>query len=165
MIENKVAKSGLITLDLQEIIAPVEVVSYDLKQNLYEGLVLREKDFREFIKTHDWSVYKDQYVAVYCSADAIIQPWAYMLIATAMRPYAKEVFAAAKEEALKILLLRQVENMDVFAFQDARVLIKGCADVPFFETVVTALTQKLLPVVKSLMYGEACSSVPVFKKK
>ena len=165
MIENKVAKSGLITLDLREIITPVETAGYDLKQNLHEGRVLREKDFRTFVNTFDWSVYQNKYVAVYCSVDAIIQPWAYMLITKALHPFAKEIFVADKETVQKILMLRQIEAMEVTSYHKARVLVKGCAEVPFFGGVLAALTRKLLPVVQSLMYGEACASVPVFKRK
>lgn len=165
-IVNRVANSGLITLDLAECYPHGERKSYDLAQNLFQGLILREKDFREFVKTNDWSIYQDCFVAVCRSVDAIIPTWAYMLLTSALQPFAKYVYFGTINEMDKHLLVDSVKeylaNQDL---NDARVVIKGCADLPIGPEAYITLQQTLQPIVKAIMYGEACSTVPIFKQR
>jgi hypothetical protein len=165
VIVNKVANSGLITLDLEQFLPKAEIKTFDLKDHLFMGLILKEKDFREGLKNTDWSVYKDQYVNITCSADAVIPMWAYMLVVTYLQPVAKESFAGSREEMYKYITLKNIEAIDAGAYNEQRIVVKGCGDVAIDNYAYTAITQKLLPVVKSIMYGEPCSTVPVFKKK
>jgi Protein of unknown function (DUF2480) len=164
VIVNKVAESGLITLDLEEYYPKGEIVEFDLKEFLFHGLILKEKDFREAMKAHSWDQYSGKNVAVFCSADAIIPAWAFMLVASNLQPVAADIFFGNKKEMLKHLFLKNIEqiNPDIFAGQ--RVIIKGCGDAFIGEYAYLDITKKLRPVVKSLMYGEACSAVPVYKK-
>lgn len=163
-IVNRVAQSGLVVLDLDKYYRPNPRMLFDLKDVLFQGQILREKDFREFIKQHNWAQYKNAFVAVTCSAEAIIPRWAYMLITTSLAPFAALVvfgdLAALEAEAFK----RAIFEEDWGQYQNARVLVKGCSKVEVPETVYMELTQRLVPVVASLMYGEACSTVPVFKR-
>lgn len=165
-IINKVAKSPLVTLDLADMLdqAPKRI-SIDLAANLFQGLVLREKDFRMFIKEHDWDSYKGSYVSVFCSADAIIPNWAYMLVASKLTGIAK-LFVFGDLAVLEVEVLRQkINQIDVDAYQDAKIVVKGCSDLPCPEFAFFEITKKLSPVVASIMYGEPCSTVPVYKKK
>lgn len=164
-IINKVQQSGLITIDLEELYPKGERVEYDIAQNLWQGLALKEKDFREFISTNDWSVYKDKYVAVFCSADAIVPTWAFMLLSAALQPYAKKIVFGSKEELEKNIFSDLISSLNENNYKDARVVIKGCSDLPVPLSAYVDLTNKLLPVVKSLMFGEPCSTVPIYKKK
>lgn len=164
-IVNKVAASGLVTLNLEHYYHQGERVVYDIKDNLFHGLMLREKDFREFIKTHDWTAYTGKNVAVVCSADAIVPTWAYMLLATKMKPYANEVVFGNLETLEAVLFSKALSEIDLSVYQDARVVIKGCADIEVPVAAYVEITALLTPVVKSLMYGEPCSTVPVFKRK
>ena len=161
---NRVANSGLITFNLEDLIQPGERVLYDIKDNLFHGLMLREKDFREFVKTHDWTQYAGQNVAIICSTDAIVPTWAYMLLASKLQPHANHyVFGdlAALEQSL---FERAIAGIDVEDYRDAKMVIKGCGEreVPAFAYV--AIMQKLLPVAASIMYGEPCSTVPLYKR-
>ncbi len=163
-IVNKVANSGLVTIDLGELYPPGDRVLLDIKDQLFQGLILREKDFREFIKTHDWSQYKDKYVALTCSADAIIPDWAWMLLASALEPFAKKIVFGTTEVLETVLFEEVLSKFDIEPYRDARVVIKGCGDKPVPKTAYIELTRKLRPVVKSIMYGEPCSTVPVYKQ-
>ncbi|MBO9684368.1 MAG: DUF2480 family protein [Flavisolibacter sp.] len=164
-IVNKVANSGLITIDLENYLPQGDVVTFDLKDHLFMGLILKEKDFREALKNLDWSVYQDKYVAITCTADAIIPAWAYMLVVTYLQNIAEDVYAGTSTEMQKHLLLKNIAAIDVNEFVDQRIVIKGCGDATIESFAYTEVTKVLLPVVKSIMYGEPCSTVPVFKKK
>jgi len=164
-IVNKVALSGLVTLDPAVFYPAGERVIYDIKDNLYMGLILREKDFREFVKTHDWAQYRDKCVALICSEDAIVPAWAYMLLANKMAPYAAEIVFGDAEVLETVLFEKSIAKMDVEQYAGQRVVIKGCGDTPVPVSAYVTLTKKLTPVVKSLMFGEPCSTVPIYKKK
>jgi hypothetical protein len=162
---NKVAASGLVTLNLEDYYPKGERVVYDIKENLFHGLMLREKDFREFIKTHDWSQYQDKNVAIICSADAIVPTWAYMLLANRMKPFANEIVFGNLELLETVLFTKALAKINVTSFANERVVIKGCGDIPVPVSAYVELTNLLTPVVKSIMYGEPCSTVPVYKRK
>ncbi|MFD0793161.1 DUF2480 family protein [Mucilaginibacter litoreus] len=164
-IINKVAQSGLVTLDPAQFYTPGERVVYDIKDNLFHGLILKEKDFREFVKNHDWSLYQDKYVAVTCTADAIVPAWAYMLLANRLAPYAKQVVFGDADVLETVLFVKAVASFDVEQYRDQRIVLKGCGDVPVPVSAYVELTQKLTPVAKSLMFGEPCSTVPIYKRK
>jgi hypothetical protein len=163
-ITNKVAQSGLITIDLGEFYPVGNRVLIDIKDQLFQELILREKDFREYIKTHDWSQYKDAYVALTCSADAIIPDWSWMLLASALEPFAKKIVFGNLELLETVLYDEIISSLDIQPYKDARIVIKGCGDKPVPKTAYIDLTRKLQPLVKSIMYGEPCSTVPVYKK-
>jgi Protein of unknown function (DUF2480) len=162
---NKVAESGIITLNLEDYFPKEEVVVFDMKDHLFMGLILKEKDFREALKTLDTAIYENKVVALTCSADAVIPMWAYMLVASLLQPIAAEVIFGTEAYAKENILLRNIETIDTIAYNNARVVIKGCGELPIGEVAYIAITKKLRPVVKSIMYGEPCSTVPVFKKK
>ncbi len=162
---NKVAESGLITLDLEKYYPKGETAVFDLKDHLFMGLILKEKDFREALKSLDWSVYQDKNVALTCSADAIIPVWAWMLVVSYLQPVAKEVVMGDEKELHRSLYLKNIDAIDVNEFSGQRVVIKGCGETPIADYVYMEITKKLRPVVKSIMYGEPCSTVPVYKKK
>lgn len=160
---NKVAQSGLVTLDPASFYPAGERVVYDIKDNLYMGLMLREKDFRAFVKDHDWSQYEGKNVAVTCTEDAIVPAWAYMLLANRMAPYALEVVFGDAAVLETVLFVKRIAQLDPEQYRDQRVVIKGCGDVPVPVSAYVELTKKLTPVVKSLMFGEPCSTVPIYK--
>jgi len=164
-IINKVAQSGLVTFDPANLCPVGERVLYDIKDNLFMGLMLREKDFREFIKAHDWQQYQDKYVAVTCSADAIVPTWAYMLLANKLNPYAKKVVFGDLNILETVLYEEAISKINLEAFRDQRVVIKGCGDITVPESAYVSLTFRLTAVVKSILYGEPCSTVPVYKRK
>lgn len=164
-IVNKVAESGLITIDLEKFLPEGEVVVFDMKDHLFMGLILKEKDFREALKSMDWNVFLDKNVAITCSADAIIPVWAYMLVASYLEPIAKEVYLGTEEEMTKHLFLKKISLINLQQFADQRVVVKGCGDIPIGNYAYAEITKQLRPVVKSIMYGEPCSTVPVYKKK
>lgn len=163
-IINKVAQSGIITIDLEKLYPPGERVLLDIKEQLFQGLILREKDFRDFIKTHDWSQYTNKYVAVTCSADAIVPTWAYMLLAIHVEPFAKKTVFGNLETLETILYHELLKNMNISEYANARVVIKGCGKLPVPIAAYVEITSLLAPVAKSIMYGEPCSTVPVYKK-
>lgn len=163
-IINKVANSGIVTIDLEEYYPKGERKLIDIKDQLFHGLILKEKDFREYIKTHDWQQYKDQYVAITCSADAIIPTWAYMLLTLALQPYAKKVVFGNLEQLEAIILAEKLQTIKPEEYKDARVVVKGCGSLPVPTNAFVQLTSILQPYVKSLMYGEPCSTVPLYKK-
>jgi hypothetical protein len=162
-IINRVAKSGLVQLDMADFFPKEEIVEYDLAQNLWQGIALKEKDFREFIKTNDWSEYENQHVAIFCSADAIVPSWAYMLVSSALQPYAQSIHFGSSREVEQKILIDNINNIQEQEYVEARVVIKGCGDKAVSEGAWVAITNKLQPVVKSIMYGEPCSTVPVYK--
>ena len=161
---NKVAESGLISLDLEQWYPRGETAVFDLKDHLFMGMILKEKDFREALKATDWTIYQDKAVAITCSADAIIPVWAYMLVAANLQPYAKEIVMGDEKELHKTLFLKNLAGIDLTEYTDKRVVIKGCGETPIADYVYMEITKLLRPVVKSIMYGEPCSTVPVFKK-
>ena len=165
LIVNKVASSGLITLNLETYLPKEEIVIFDLKDHLFMGLILKEKDFREALKNTDWQVYAGKYVTILCSVDAIIPVWAFMLAATYLQPVAKDVYMGTAAEMQKHLFLKQLNAIDKEAFKEQRVVVKGCGDVTIDNYAYAEITKLLVPVVKSIMYGEPCSTVPVYKKK
>jgi len=164
-IVNKVAESGLITLDLEEYYPKEEIVVFDLKDYLFMELILKEKDFRTALQNHDWNQYQDKNVALTCTADAIIPMWAYMLVASYLQPFANEIIFGNKEAAISMLVSKNLSKIRGEAFTDKRVVIKGCGDVQIPESAYVEITNKLRPFVKSIMYGEPCSTVPIYKKK
>lgn len=163
-IVNKVSQSGLITIDLEEFYPAGERVLFDIKELLFQGLILREKDFREFIKNEDWNKYKDKYVALTCSADAIVPTWAYMLLATQLEPIAKKVVFGNLESLETILYTEILSKIDINNYKDARVVIKGCGNLPIPKSAYVHITSLLRPLAKSIMYGEPCSTVPLYKQ-
>lgn len=164
-IVNKVAQSGLVTFNLEDYFHKGDRVVYDIKENLFHGLILREKDFREFVKTHDWSQYEGKNIAIVCTADAIVPTWAYMLLASKMRPYANEVVFGTLETLEAVLFTKALASIDLSKFNGERVVIKGCADIDVPVSAYVEITGLLSPVAKSIMYGEPCSTVPIYKRK
>ena len=161
---NKVAESGLVTIDLETWYPKGETAMFDMKDYLFMGLILKEKDFREALKNIDWSIYNNKNVALTCSADAIIPVWAWMLAATYLQPVAREIVMGDEKELHKNLFLKNLSLIDVNEYADKRVVIKGCGETPIGDFVYMEITKLLRPVVKSIMYGEPCSTVPVYKK-
>jgi hypothetical protein len=164
-IINKVANSGLVNFDLEAYYPKGQRLLIDLKDWLFEGLILKEKDFRQAVKDYNWAQHQDHYVAIDCSADAIVPVWSYMLISNAISPYAKKVVKGNLEVLETLLFYELINALDTKPFEDQRVIIKGCSNLPIPESAYVAITNKLSPIVKSIMYGEACSSVPIYKKK
>jgi Protein of unknown function (DUF2480) len=162
---NKVAESGIITLNLEDYYPKEEVIVFDMKEHLFMGLILKEKDFREALKTLDIAVYENKIVALTCSADAVIPMWAYMLVTSLLQPLAKEIIFGNEIFTKENILLRNINNINTSSFADGRIVIKGCGDLPIAEAAYIAITNKLRPVAKSIMYGEPCSTVPVYKRK
>ncbi len=164
-IVNKVAQSGLVSVDPASFYPQGERVLYDIKDNLFMELMLREKDFREFVKEHDWTQYTGKNVAITCSTDAIVPTWAYMLLANRMAPYASEIVFGNLDTLETILFEKALRELNVEQYRDKRVVIKGCGDVAVPNSAYIELTNRLTPVVKSLMFGEPCSTVPIYKRK
>jgi len=164
-VVNKVAESGIITLDLETFYPKEEVVELDIKDFLFMEMLLKEKEFREKLDQIHWASYKEKIVAVFCSTDAIIPMWAYMLVSTKLSPYAKEVFLGNKNETTEKVVEKNIQQLNTDQFKDKRVVVKGCGDVEISPSAYLSISNRLLPVVKSLMYGEPCSTVPVYKKK
>ncbi len=161
---NKVQESGLITLDLEQFYPKSPIQVFDLKGYLFMELILKEKDFRAALQTTDWTIYQGAAVAITCSADAIIPMWAYMLIASYLQPVAAEIVFGTEKELINNLMLKSLEQFNAAEYADKRVVVKGCGDTPIPETAYVSITNKLRPFVKSIMYGEPCSTVPIFKK-
>jgi hypothetical protein len=161
---NKVSESGIITLDLEDFYPKDETAVFDMKDHLFMGLILKEKDFRETMKNLDLTPYKDKNIALTCSADAVIPVWAYMLAASYLQPVAKEIVFGDADFLHKTLFLKNIAQINPEDYKDQRVVIKGCGELPISETAYVAITNQLRPVVKSIMYGEPCSTVPVYKK-
>ena len=164
-ILNRVAQSKILTFDLEDHYPEGKRVLLDIKDWLYEGFILKEKEFRKQLDDHDWLQYQDTFVATHCSTDAIVPGWAYMLIATKLRPYARKIVQGDLEQLETSLYQSIIEQLDTSEFTDRLVIVKGCSNKPVPPNAYLLITQRLQPVVKSLMYGEACSSVPLFKKR
>ncbi len=165
-IVNRVANNkNLITFDLEDYYPSGNRIVFDIKDWLFEGLILREKDFRKHVSEHNWEQYKNSYVAITCSTDAIIPGWAFLLVTSSLMPFAKKVVTGSLEMLETILYNDIITDFDFSEYQDKLVIIKGCANKPVPQGAYIALIQKLQPIVKSLMYGEACSSVPLYKRK
>jgi hypothetical protein len=164
-IINKVAESGLISLDLTKFIPDTPIVLFDIKQYLFMELILKEKDFRAALSTADLNIYQDKIVGIYCSTDAIIPMWANMLIAAVLQPFAKAIYFGDENKVREQVLLDIISKIEPKDYIDQRVVVKGCGEMPIGESAYIAITNKLKPVVKSIMYGEPCSTVPVYKKK
>jgi len=164
-IVNKVAQSGLVTLDPAAFYPAGERVIYDIKDNLFHGLMLREKDLRDFIKEHDFTQYEGKNVGITCTADAIVPTWAYMLLANRMAPYAREVVFGDMAVLETVLFEKEIAKADLEQYSGQRIVLKGCGDTPVPVSAYIELTKKLTPIVKSLMFGEPCSTVPIYKRK
>lgn len=164
-IINRVAASALEELNLENYFPKQQVVTFDLKPFLFMELILKEKEFREKLQDTDWSVYDGKIVAVTCTADAIIPVWAYMLVASNLQPFASIVVFGDEQTALKEAFLKNISAININEFADKRVVVKGCGNLPVGEYAYLEITNKLRPIAKSIMYGEACSTVPIFKKK
>lgn len=163
-IVNRVAQSPIVTFRLEDYYQPGERVLIDLKDQLFQGMILREKDFRAWVKSHDWSQYQDQFVAITCSVDAIVQVWAFMLLQTQLQPYAKYVHLGDLEALETALFGQALDQVDFSEFEDKPVVVKGCSDIKVPAGVYVDLTRRLFPYVKKLSYGEPCSTVPLYKK-
>lgn len=164
-IINRVSNSQLVTFDLEELYTPGERVLFDVKNLLFQELVLREKDFRDFIKSHDWALYKNKYVAITCSADAVVPTWAYMLLASGLQPYASEVIFGTLQDLETLLFKQALVKIDWEKYTNAKVIIKGCSKVEVPVSAYVDVTNHLRPLASSIMFGEPCSTVPVFKKR
>jgi len=164
-IVNKVSTSGIVTINLEDFYIKGERVLFNIKPLLFQELILKEKDFREFIKNNDWSQYQNKMVALTCTADAIVPTWAYMLLTLALQPFAKKVVFGDLQTLETLLFAERLEKVDVKDYKDARVVIKGCGDIDLPKNAYVQLTALLQPYVKSIMYGEPCSTVPLYKRK
>lgn len=162
---NKVANSGLITLNLEDYFPAGERKFIDIKEVLFMGMVLKEKDFRDWVKNHDWLAYQNANVAIGCSADAIVPTWAYMLIASKLSGIAKEIVFGDLQALEAVLWRNALQTLDVESFRDQKMVIKGCGDLPVTAAAYAEITRLLTPLAKSIMYGEPCSTVPVYKAK
>ncbi len=155
----------MLTLDLEELLPAGEIAVFDMKDHLFMGLILKEKDFREALKSLDLTPFTNKYVAITCSADAVIPMWAYMLAVSYLQPVAKEIVFGDENQLRQAVLLKNIDNINPEGYKDQRVVIKGCGEQPIPEAAYVAATNKLRPVVKSIMYGEPCSTVPIYKRK
>lgn len=164
-IINRVAKSKLITIDLEDYYPKGNRFLFDIKDWLFEGFVLREKEFRTQVKAFNWSQYQDHYIALTCSTDAIIPGWAYMLLSIQLEPYAKKIIIGNLENLETSIYQDIINNLDITDYINKPIIIKGCSNKPVPQNAYIMLSNKLKPIAKSIMYGEACSSVPLFKKK
>ena len=163
-IINRVAGSSLVTLDLEELSPRGEIAEIDLKDLLYQGLILREKDLRDFIKAHDWQLYQEKNVAIYCSKDAVIPTWAYMLIGIALGSVAAKVVYGDRSTLIESLFQDALSKVDWEKYRDAKIVIKGCSNVHVPESAYVEAASRLQPIASSIMYGEPCSTVPLYKK-
>ncbi|MDZ7720840.1 MAG: DUF2480 family protein [Balneolaceae bacterium] len=164
-IVNKIQQSKLETVDLEKFATDVKVYELDLKEFLFKEMILKEKEYREKMEAHDWTQYGDGFLTVYCSTDAIIPKWAYMLVVQHAQEYAGDVFFGTKQEALSQIFKQKLDQTNWEKYEDRFVLLKGCSKMDVPADVYMYATKKLLPHVKKLMYGEACSNVPIYRKK
>lgn len=165
-IINKVAESGLVTIDLEKYLpGKEEIAVFDLKDYLFMGMILKEKDFREALKKQEWEKFRNKNVAITCSADAIIPVWAYMLVTSYLQPVTKETIVGTEKEIYKTIFLKNISSINTAEFTGSRIVLKGCGETPIDDFAYAEATRVLLPVAKSIMYGEPCSTVPVYKKK
>jgi len=164
-IVNRVANSALVTIDLEEYYIEGQRITLDISPWLHEGIILREKEFRSFVKALDTSIYSNSFVAVHCSTDAIIPGWAYMLVSLRLTETANKVIVGSLVDLETVIFTELIDKIDLTPYANKPVIIKGCANKPIPENAFVLLAQKLRPIAKSIMYGEACSSVPLFKRK
>lgn len=162
-IINRVANSKLVTLDLEDFYPEGNRVVFDIKEWLFEEIILKEKDFRAFVSEHNWTQYQDNYVALTCSTDAIIPSWAFLLIATKLSPFAKKVVVGSLEILETVLFEEIINQINKETFKDKSIIIKGCSNKPIPASAYTLLVQKIQPIAKTIMFGEACSTVPLYK--
>lgn len=165
VIVNRVSESGLVTLDLEDFYSKEETAVFDMKDYLFMGLILKEKDFRDAMKSLDLTGFAGKNIAITCTADAVIPMWAYMLAASYLQPVAKEIVFGDENQLQQTLLLNNISKIRAEEYKDKRVVIKGCGEKPIAESAYISATSILRPVAKSIMYGEPCSTVPIFKKK
>lgn len=164
-IINRVANSNLVNIDLEAMYPEGKRVRFDIKKWLFEGIVLKEKAFRKHVENHDWTQYKNNYVALNCSEDAIIPSWAYLLISSELAPYAKKIIVGDMELLETLIFHEVIENLKIENFKDKPIIIKGCSEKLIPNSAFSMLIEKLVPIAKSIMYGEACSTVPLYKRK
>jgi hypothetical protein len=162
-IINKVSQSELLTLDLEQFFPKENIRIFDLKPYLFMELILKEKDFRAALTSIDWTVYKDEIVGIYCSADAVIPVWAYMLVTSYLQPFAKEVIMGDEAMVLRQVMTNKIRMINPEVYKEKRIVVKGCGEKPIGDFAYLEITKLLRPVAKSIMYGEPCSTVPVFK--
>jgi hypothetical protein len=165
MIQNKVAESELVTLDLSIFLPKEQPLLFDIKDYLFRGLILKEKDFRNALSTHNWNDYKERTVLIFCSADAIVPVWAYMLIVANLYGITTSIFFENEATWRERKIIESIDELYISVYTDRRVVIKGCGEEKIPDAAYVSITKKILPVVKSIMYGEPCSTVPIFKKK
>ncbi len=165
LFNNKVAESGIVTIDLASLLPSKDILVFDIKPYLFMELILKEKDFRAALLTTDWSIYQDKIVGIICSTEAIIPMWANMLVVSALNPFATAVYFGDEKKIREQQLLESIATINVSEYANQRVVIKGCGETFIGESAYVAITQKLRPLVKSIMYGEPCSTVPVYKRK
>lgn len=163
-IINRVAQSTLVTLDLETFYQSGERVVIDIAEQLFQGMILKEKDFREYIKLTDWTAYQNKFVAITCSTDAVIPTWAFMLLSSALQPYAKPIVFGSLNDLEEALFLEQLRNVDWETYRDAKVVVKGCSKVNVPLSIYVEATARLRPLALSIMFGEPCSTVPIFKR-
>ena len=164
-IINKVTESNLVTIDLEKFYPGEEAALFDLSDHLFMNIILKEKEFRETLKNYNWEKFRNKQVAITCTADAIIPVWAYMLVTAYLQPIAAIVMVADEKELHKIIFLKNLSKINAEEFTDKKIVIKGCGKIPIGDFAYAEITRLLMPVAKSIMYGEPCSTVPVFKKK
>ena len=164
-IVNRVAASALITFDLEKLYQIGSRQSIDLSQWLDQGLLLKEKEFRAQLKAHDWSIYRDKFIALQCSTEAILPSWAFLLVTTHLQPFARKVVLGNLKDLEVQLFTEEIQLLELSPYKDQIVIIKGCSEKTVPQDAYVQLISKLQPVVNSLFYGEACSSVPLYKKK
>ncbi|MFY0603912.1 MAG: DUF2480 family protein [Flavobacteriaceae bacterium] len=164
-IINRVANSKLINIDLEELYPEGKRVLFDIKDWLFEGVILKEKDFREHVVNHDWSQYQNQFVALTCSEDAIIPSWAYLLLSAELTAYAKKVVVGNLELLETLIFQEIIATLDIEEFKDKPIIIKGCAEKPIPPSAFAFLIKRIQPIAKTIMYGEACSTVPLYKRR
>lgn len=164
-IVNKVANSRLMSIDLEDFYPKGERVLFDIKKWLFAEQILKERDFREYVQNHNWSAYQNKYVALTCSSDAIIPSWAYLLITVSLSPFAKKIIIGNLELLETSIFQEIIDQFPTKIYSGKPIIIKGCSKHPIPQTAYSQLIDRLLPIAKSIMYGEACSNVPLFKRK
>lgn len=164
-IVNRVVQSGIVNIDPADFYPKFEIIELDIKPWLFQGLLLKEKDFRASLASHDWTVYQGKHVVVFCSSDAIVPQWAYMLLASCLQPVDCQFARGTREQYIQQQILESIKAADYTQYTDARVIIKGCGEFPIPDFAYLELTKRLMPMTKSVMFGEACSTVPIYKKK
>jgi hypothetical protein len=163
-IINRVAQSPLVTFDLEKLYVPGERVLVDIKDQLFQEMILKEKDFRDYIKSTDWSAYKNKFVAITCSADAIVPTWAFMLLSIALEPHASKIVFGSLDDLENQIFQEELNKIDYESYRDAKVVIKGCSKVNVPVAVYVEATNRLRPITSSIMFGEPCSTVPLYKR-